>query len=267
MINVLLFVLHVYMLRECEGTRVMAMLVWGKGICGCGECMGGTRGSGVVSSADDVLEMSVVRGVRGGGGCAKCVCVWLGTGSGFINYVGTGGAWNMCQLLGCSGVHGVGEGWVVVLVQGLEWGGVVVLWLFMWWVWIPCVDGRLRYLYIVLSGYLRILGAPSVQSCCTLSISTLPTVYLYVGDIANPDLLACGCRTWISLDITRFYEVLCQPTNWSAWPVCPKNMLNRDAIAGGRRGRHNLHSGLPDRCDSYTACRLCRLDRQFNIIR
>ena len=32
--------------------------------------MGGTRGSGVVSSAGDVLEMSVVGGVRGG------VCVF-----------------------------------------------------------------------------------------------------------------------------------------------------------------------------------------------
>ena len=26
-------------------------------------------------------------------------------------------------------------------------------------------------LYVVLGGFLRILGAPSVQSCCTLSIS------------------------------------------------------------------------------------------------
>ena len=34
-----------------------------------------------------------------------------------------------------------------------------------------CLDGRSRYLYIVLHGYLRILGAPSVQSCCILSIS------------------------------------------------------------------------------------------------
>ena len=27
--RVLLFVLHVYILRECEGVRVTAMLVWG----------------------------------------------------------------------------------------------------------------------------------------------------------------------------------------------------------------------------------------------
>ena len=36
---------------------------------------------------------------------------------------------------------------------------------------IICIDVRSRYLYIVLGGYLSILGAPSGQSCCTLSIS------------------------------------------------------------------------------------------------
>ena len=34
-----------------------------------------------------------------------------------------------------------------------------------------CVDGRSKFLYIVLGGCLRLLGAPSVQACCTLSIS------------------------------------------------------------------------------------------------
>ena len=32
--HVLLFVLHVCMLRECEGTRVTEMLVWGPGEIG-----------------------------------------------------------------------------------------------------------------------------------------------------------------------------------------------------------------------------------------
>ena len=36
--------------------------------------VGGTRGSDIVSSAADVLWMSVVRGVRGVGG----LCIWLG---------------------------------------------------------------------------------------------------------------------------------------------------------------------------------------------
>ena len=39
--------------------------VWLRAVC---ECMGSTCDSGVVSSADNVLEMSVVRGVRGVGG-------------------------------------------------------------------------------------------------------------------------------------------------------------------------------------------------------
>ena len=81
----------------------------------------------------------------------------------------------------------------------------------------------------------------------------LPTVYLSVANIPNSDLLACGCRTGISLDISRFNEEQCQPSSWSAWPT-----LNRAPIAGDRRGRHNLHIGLPDRSNSATACRLCR---------
>ena len=41
--------------------------------------MCGTRGSGVLSSTGDVLEMSVVKG--GGGVCDMCMClVWGGVG-------------------------------------------------------------------------------------------------------------------------------------------------------------------------------------------
>ena len=39
--HVLLFVLHMCMLRECLGARVTAMLVWGTGRCSCGECVYG----------------------------------------------------------------------------------------------------------------------------------------------------------------------------------------------------------------------------------
>ena len=45
--------------------------------------MGGTHGSGVLSSTGDVLEMSVVRGV--GGVCAMCMCFDCG------GVVGVGG--------------------------------------------------------------------------------------------------------------------------------------------------------------------------------
>ena len=41
--------------------------------------VGGTRGSGIVSSAADVLWMSVVRGMEGGGGvCEMCMCLSRG---------------------------------------------------------------------------------------------------------------------------------------------------------------------------------------------
>ena len=39
-------------------------------------CLSGTRGSGVLSSTSDVLEMSVVRGV--GGVCDMCMCLARG---------------------------------------------------------------------------------------------------------------------------------------------------------------------------------------------
>ena len=42
-----------------------------------GGCMGGTRGSSVVSTVDDVLEMSVVRGVRGVGGVGERIVFGL----------------------------------------------------------------------------------------------------------------------------------------------------------------------------------------------
>ena len=39
----------------------------------------GTRGSGIMSSAADVLWMSVVRGMRGVGGvCEMCMCLARG---------------------------------------------------------------------------------------------------------------------------------------------------------------------------------------------
>ena len=73
---VLLFVLHVCMLRECEGGGNA-----GVGDVGCVVVVSagqidGTRGSGIVSSGADVLGMSVVRGVRGiGGVCKICMCL------------------------------------------------------------------------------------------------------------------------------------------------------------------------------------------------
>ena len=104
--------------------------------------------------------------------------------------------------------------------------------------------------------YLRILHP--VFNLVVHYRNLFPTVYLSVADIANPDLLACACRTWINLDMGRLYEEQCHRSSESAWPAFPKDNGKSGPIAGG--GRHNLHSGLPDRCDSSIACMQCRLE-------
>ena len=84
--------------------------------------MGGTHGSGIVSSA---VWMSVVRGMRRVGGvCEMCMCLarggvggddgeWMrGLGFDFTNPVETGGVLDVCLCLGCGGVGGVGGEWV-----------------------------------------------------------------------------------------------------------------------------------------------------------
>ena len=81
--------------------------------------MGCTRGSGIVSSAADVLRMSVMRGMRGVGGlCEMCMCLarggvggeggeWMkGLGLGFTNPVGTGEVLDVCLCFDCGGVDG-----------------------------------------------------------------------------------------------------------------------------------------------------------------
>ena len=71
---VLLFVLHVCMLRECEGTRVTTMLVCGDGGVVSAGHVGGTRGSSIVSRTANMLGMGVVREMRGVGGvCGMCL--------------------------------------------------------------------------------------------------------------------------------------------------------------------------------------------------
>ena len=93
----------------------------------------GTRGPGIVSSAADVLWMSVVRGmIRVGGVCEMCTCLarggvsgeggeWIrGLGLGFSNPVETGEVLDVCLCLGWGGVVGVGGEWFGGLDQGLD---------------------------------------------------------------------------------------------------------------------------------------------------
>ena len=70
--------------------------------------MGGRHGTGIVPNTADVLEMSVVREMKGVGGvCEMCTCLaqalyevrgeWIrGMVWGFTNPVGTGGVLDLC---------------------------------------------------------------------------------------------------------------------------------------------------------------------------
>ena len=117
-------------LLGCEGDG-NAGVGTGRGVFVVSAYMGGTHGSGVLSSACDVLEMRVLRGV--GGVCDMCMCLargfgeWAtGLGLGFSNSGGTWGKWDMCLCFGCGGVSGIGGEWVGGMDQGLGgWGGVL----------------------------------------------------------------------------------------------------------------------------------------------
>ena len=70
--EVLYWIDHVRSSIECEGDG-NAGVGSGGGVIALSVYMGGTCGSGVLSSAGDVLEMSVVRGVGG-----VCMCLARG---------------------------------------------------------------------------------------------------------------------------------------------------------------------------------------------
>ena len=101
----------------CEGNG-KAGVGSGGGVVAVSAYMGGTRGSAALSSAGDVLGMSVVRGVWGV--CDMCMGLargvvggvggeWVtGLGLGFTNSGGTWGKWDMCLCFGCGSVGGVG---------------------------------------------------------------------------------------------------------------------------------------------------------------
>ena len=91
--------------RECEGA-VNAVVGDGGSVVAVSagdEYMGDKRGSGIASSADQVLEISVVHGMKGlGRVCEMCMCLargWLG---------GDGGEW----------MRGLGLGFTMPLGTG-----------------------------------------------------------------------------------------------------------------------------------------------------
>ena len=55
----------------------------------------------------------------------------------------------------------------------------------------------------------------------------LPNLYLYVADIANPDLFVCGSPTWISLDLAAFMRCIA-----SHPPGCPHGRHAQKMVIG-----------------------------------
>ena len=88
----------------------------------------------------------------------------------------------------------------------------------------------------------------------------LQNMYFSVVDKAN--------LTFLGVLVVEFGLVstsLAFMRNSASHPAGPHGRLSPKngewgPIAGGGRGRNNLHSSFPDRCDSYIACMLCRLE-------
>ena len=140
MMRVLLFVLHVCMLRECEDDDNAGVVDGGGVVIVSTEHVGGARGSGIVFSAANVLGMSVMRGVRRVGGvCEMCLCLarggvggeggeWMrGLGLDFTNPVGTVGVLDVCLCLACG--FGVGVGGVGFVGREGAWN---MVWMSVW---------------------------------------------------------------------------------------------------------------------------------------
>ena len=88
----------------------------------------------------------------------------------------------------------------------------------------------------------------------------LPTVYLFMADIANSDLFVCSCWTWICLNITRFYEEQRQPSSDPHGRLLsPKTLIIRHPLMG-TGGFDTICTAVCNLRDSFTACRTCRLE-------
>ena len=106
---------------------------------------------------------------------------------------------------------------VVLLLKWIWKDGVMYV-----WVRICCADGSSSYLYIVICGYMCILGDPGFICCCTLWISASYSVFVY-GRYRKSRLI---CVELLDLDFTLHHQLLrgaAPAIKRSAWPAYTKN--------------------------------------------
>ena len=111
---------------------------------------------------------------------------------------------------------------------------------------------------------------------CTSEVHPVFNLSLHLMDIC---FLTCICLWQISQIQTFLFKVVgpglvsTSPAFVSSsashpagphWPACPKT-VNRAPIAGGGGGSTQFAQQLESRCDSSTACRLCRLERNESV--
>ena len=98
-------------------------------------------------------------------------------------------------------------------------------------------------MYIVFSGFLRILSAPSGQSCCTLWITASYRVFVD-GRYRKSRIVLCVVvgPGFVSTSPVFIRSRVSHPADPHGWLV--QKTVNRAPISRGGRFGHNLHSSL-----------------------
>ena len=92
---------------------------------------------------------------------------------------------------------------------------------------------------------LHLIDICFLMCICLWHVSQIQT---YLRVVVGPGLVSTS---------PAFMRISVRHPAGPGWLACPKT------VSRGGRDRHNLHSGLPYRSGSSTACRLCRLETRY----
>ena len=179
--------------------------------------MGGTRGSGILASAGDMLEI---------------MCFGCG---------------------GVGGVGGVGGDWVGGLVQGLVgWGGVMHVcvvsldYLCIWQVQVSVNGARRIHAHLRCTQCSILLHLIDICFLTCISLWQISQIQTCLRVVVGPGLVSTSLAFMSSI---------------ASHLAGPRGRLAQKTVIGPPLlGSTQFAKGLPDRCDSSTACMLCRLE-------